>query len=461
MNLFRTKPIEQLCEAANSTTHNLKRNLGPLDLILLGIGAVIGAGIFVLTGHAAATAAGPAIVLSFVLAGFACALAALCYAELSSMIPVAGSAYTYAYAVFGEIIAWLIGWILILEFSVGAATVAIGWSGYLISFLASFGIIIPEHLAHAASAHEAGGVNLPAALIILAMSYILYRGIKLSTIFNSVIVAIKVAVILVFVFAAMGSIEPANYTPYMPFGISGVVQGAALVFFAYIGFDVVATAAQESKNPTRDVPIGILGSLLVCTILYLAVAAVLVGVMPYTELNVAAPIAKALDHIQLGALSPLIKIGAIAGLTTAMLALLLGQNRVFYAMGRDRLLPGVFAKIHPKFQTPSFATWLVGIGVALIAGLSPIGKVAELVSIGTLAAFTVVCGGVLVLRYRHPELARPFRAPLFPLLPIAGMAINFYLMLGLPLITWLFFLKWIVLGLAVYVFYSYRHARAI
>lgn len=436
----------------------LKRSLSALDLTLLGVGGIIGAGIFVLTGQAAALHSGPAIMVSFILAGIACGLAAYCYSELASMIPVAGSAYTYAYVAFGQVIAWMIGWALILEFSLGAATVAIGWSGYLVSFLDMFGIYIPHHWAIAFTVEDEGGINLPAGLIVLLLSWFLARGIKVSSILNMIVVAIKVAVILLFVAASVGYIEPANYTPFMPFGFDGVVTGAAVIFFSYIGFDIVATLAQETKNPQRDVPLGIMGSLGICTALYLAVAATLVGVISYTELNVPAPIATALDHINMGILSPIIKFGALAGLTTAMMGLLLGQNRIFYAMGRDRLLPGWTAKISDKTGTPVITTWTVGIIVAVIASLCPIKKVAELVSIGTLFAFTVVCAGVLTLRYTDPKTPRLFKVPFSPVLPVIGILANLYLMVGLPAITWVYFAGWGSFGLLVYMAYGQRKA---
>jgi APA family basic amino acid/polyamine antiporter len=453
--LFRRKSCD-FTSVENES--GLKRNLSAIDLILLGVGGIIGAGIFVLTGQAAAMHAGPAILLSFILAGFACGLAAYCYSELASMFPVAGSAYTYSYVAFGEIIAWIIGWALILEFSLGAATVAIGWSGYLVSFLETFNIHIPHYLSTAFSVDPAGGINLPAGLLILVLSWFLAHGIKISSVLNMIVVTIKVAVILTFIAAAAGYIKPENYHPFMPFGFKGVVTGGAVIFFAYIGFDIVATLAQETKNPQRDVPIGIMGSLAVCTVLYLAVASVLVGVISYTKLNVPAPIATALDSIHLGILSPLIKFGAIAGLTTAMMGLLLGQNRIFYAMGRDGLLPAWTAKIHAVKGTPHITTWVVGTVVAVIASLSPINKVSELVSIGTLFAFTVVCGGVLILRYTQPQLERKFKVPFSPVLPVLGILANFYLMIGLPQITWTYFLIWGALGVVVYLGYSRRHS---
>lgn len=437
----------------------LKRSLSALDLTMLGVGSIIGSGIFVLTGQAAATHAGPAILLSFILAGIACALAAYCYSELASMIPVAGSAYTYSYVAFGELVAWIIGWALVLEFSLGASLVGIGWSGYFVSFLEGIGIHLPPYMTHAFTVSEDGGINVPAAAIILLMTYVCYRGIKLSSILNTIIVVVKVAVILLFVGAGAGFIDTANYQPFMPFGFNGVVTGAAVIFFAYLGFDIVATLAQETKNPQKDVPTGILGSLAVCTVLYLAVALVLVGVISYTKLNVPAPIATALDHIKLGILSPVIKLGAIAGLTTAMMGLLLGQYRVFYAMGRDGLLPKWTSKVHPTYGTPHVTTWVVGVIVALVASLSPIGKVGELVSISTLFAFAVVCGGVLILRYKQPNIKRVFKAPFFPVLPILGVFANLYLMIGLPRFTWNNFLLWTALGLVIYFTYSVKRSK--
>ncbi|MGE3770823.1 MAG: amino acid permease [Bdellovibrionales bacterium] len=458
ITFFRKKSISDITESATED-EGLKRSLSATDLIMLGVGGTIGAGIFVLTGQAAANHAGPAIILSFVLAGIAAGLAAYCYAELASMIPAAGSAYTYAYVSFGELVAWMIGWLLILELSFGAAAVAIGWSGYVKSFLAGFGFEMPAMWASSMFVDEGGGFNILAALNILAVSAILYRGMKVSSVVNSIIVVVKVAVILMFVFAAGAYVDPAHYEPFMPFGFSGAVTGAAVVFFAYLGFDIVATTAQEAKNPQRDMAKGILGSLAICTVLYLAVAAVLVGVIPYAELNVAAPIAKALDHLNLSQLSPYIKIGAIAGLTTAIMGLLIGQNRIFYAMGRDGLLPKWTASVHKRFHSPHKTTAAVAVLVALMSGLLPIHALAELVSIGTLFAFTIVCGGVFWLRYKQPNQARGFKAPFFPYLPIAGVLVNIYLMIGLPFITWTYFLIWSGIGLVVYFAYSARHSK--
>ena len=385
--------------AMTAVENTLKQTLTAKDLTVLGVGAIIGAGIFVLTGIAAAKYAGPAIVVSFILAGIACALAALCYSELASMIPVSGSAYSYAYATLGELMAWIIGWDLVLEYALASSTVAIGWAGYLISFLESVGVHLPVYLTVAYLANPAEGfINLPALAIILLLTGLLIIGIRQSAAFNFVMVAIKLAVIVVFIFVGSGHIQPQNWANFAPFGFGGILTGAGVIFFAYIGFDAVSTAAQEAINPEKDVPIGIIASLLACTVLYILVAGVLTGIISYTELNVSAPIAVAVDHIGMAWLAPIIKLGAIAGLTSVMLVLLMGQSRIFYSMSKDKLLPPLFAKVHPKFQTPHFSTLLVGSAVALLAGFMPIEKLGELVSIGTLFAFVLVCGGVWSLR---------------------------------------------------------------
>jgi len=454
--LLKRKSVEALTNAENG----LKRTLTAKDLTILGVGAIIGAGIFVLTGIAAAKYAGPAIVLSFVFAGIACALAALCYSELAAMIPVSGSAYSYAYATMGELMAWIIGWDLILEYALASSTVAIGWAGYLNSFLNSIDVHLPSYLTTAYLADPAQGfINLPAVIIVLLLTGLLVVGIRQSAIFNFVMVLIKLAVIVVFIIAGAGHIQTENWSNFTPFGFGGVLTGAGVIFFAYIGFDAVSTAAQEAINPKRDVPIGIIGSLIVCTVLYILVAGVLTGVISYTELNVAAPIAVAVDHIGMSWLSPIIKLAAIAGLTSVMLVLLMGQSRIFYAMANDRLLPPLFAEIHPQFQTPHVSTIVVGFAVALLAGFMPIEKLGELVSIGTLFAFVLVCGGVLVLRSTHPELPRHFKCPAVPVVPIAGILVCLGLMAGLPLDTWVRLLVWLLIGFAIYFGYGIKHSQ--
>ncbi|NBV75236.1 MAG: amino acid permease [Methylococcaceae bacterium] len=453
--LFRRKTIEAL----TSNENGLKKTLSARDLTILGVGAIIGAGIFVLTGIAAAKYAGPAIVLSFVLAGIACALAALCYSELAAMIPVSGSAYSYAYATMGELMAWVIGWDLILEYALASSTVAIGWSGYLNSFLDNIGLHLPHYLTTAYLADPAQGfINLPAVIIILLLTGLLILGIRQSAIFNAVMVFIKLAVIVVFITVGLGNIDTANWSDFTPFGFGGVLTGAGVIFFAYIGFDAVSTAAQEAINPEQDVPKGIIGSLLICTVLYILVAGILTGVVSYTELNVAAPIALAIDHMGLNWLSPIVKLGAITGLTSVMLVLLMGQSRIFYSMAQDRLLPGVFANIHPHYQTPHWSTLIVGSAVALLAGFMPIEKLGELVSIGTLFAFVLVCGGVIVLRKTHPDMPRHFRCPAVPVLPLAGIVVCLALMAGLPLDTWIRLLVWLLIGFLIYFGYGKQHS---
>jgi APA family basic amino acid/polyamine antiporter len=508
MSLFATKSIEQLkVDAAASGEHSLKRVLGPVNLITLGIGAIIGAGIFVLTGAAAAQYAGPAIVLSFCFAGVACAFAGLCYSEFASMIPIAGSAYTYGYATLGEFIAWIIGWDLILEYSMGAATVAVGWSGYVVSILHDMGITVPPALMSAPGTalvqvpasgkwemlqnvsdlvaksgpaaagltsaaeiallpHATAIFNLPALIIVLIVTWILVVGIRESANVNSVIVIVKLAVVLIFIIAGIGYVKSVNWHPFIPpntgefgqYGFSGIVRGAGVVFFAYIGFDAVSTAAQEAKNPQRDLPLGILGSLVICTILYIAVALVLTGVVPYTALNVPDPIAVGVSAIGLPWLAVLVKAGAIAGLTSVILVMLLAQPRIFFTMANDGLLPPWAAKVHPKYRTPYITTIVTGIIVGIVAGLIPISILGELVSIGTLLAFVIVCAGVLVLRKTRPELPRPFRTPFSPVVPVLGILSCGYLMYGLPLDTWLRLIIWMAIGLLIYFGYSRNHS---
>ncbi|WP_312563076.1 amino acid permease [Anaerospora sp.] len=455
MNILRTKKIDELIASAEKK--GLKKTLGASDMVMLGVGCIIGTGIFVLTGVAAAKYAGPGIMLSFVLSGLACAFAALAYAELASMVPVAGSAYTYSYAALGEIIAWIVGWNLILEYSVGSSAVAAGWSGYMVGLLKSAGIELPK--AYTAVPADGGIVNLPAMLIAIFLSFLLVRGTKESATLNKILVFIKLAAVFIFLILAGPKVNPANWTPFMPYGFSGVAGGAAIIFFAYIGFDAVATAAEECRNPNRDLPIGIIGSLVVCTILYIAVAAVLTGVVPYTELNNAEPVAYALRAIGYNLGSALVGTGAIAGITTVLLVLMYGQTRVFFAMSRDGLIPAGICKVHPKYGTPHVITMLAGVAVALIAGFTPIGIIAELTNIGTLFAFVVAAIGVFVLRRTRPDLHRPFRCPAVSIVaPLAVISCS-YLMYNLPGETWMRFFIWSAIGFVVYFVYSYRNSE--
>lgn len=444
----------------------LNRALGPLNLVALGIGAVIGAGIFVLTGQAAAQYAGPAIVCSFLLAGAACACAGLCYAELAAMIPISGSAYTYGYATLGEFVAWIIGWDLILEYLFAASTVAVGWSGYAVSLLKDFGLVIPPSLASAPSEHGPA-INVPAMVIVAFITVLLIRGIKESALFNNIIVAVKLLVIFAFIAVGVRYINHANWRPFIPpaagpghFGWSGVFRGAGVIFFAYIGFDAVSTAAQESKNAQRDMPIGILGSLAVCTVLYIAVSLVLTGIINYSKLNVADPMAVAIDSLgpSVSWLRFFVKIGAIAGLSSVILVMMMGQPRIFYAMSKDGLLPPIFSRVHEKFRTPWLATTLTGVVAMFMAGFLPIGLLGELVSIGTLLAFAIVCLGVFVLRFTDKS-PRPFRTPLFWLTSPAGALACFWLMHSLPWETWLRLFTWMLIGFIIYFSYSIRRSR--
>lgn len=453
--LFQSKSIDDLM----AISHDLKRTLRAKDLVFLGIGAIIGAGIFVITGIAAAKYAGPAIMLSFILAGIACGLAALCYAEFTAMIPISGSAYSYAYATMGELVAWIIGWDLVLEYAMAASTVAIGWSGYLVSLLGGLGIPLPKRLTASPFVESGGFINLPAMLVVGALSYVLIIGIRESVSANNIMVLIKVSMVVLFILAGMGSVQPSHWTPFMPYGFSGVITGAGVIFFAYIGFDAVSTAAQEALNPEVDLPRGIMISLAVCTVLYLLTAAVLTGVISYTELNVPAPISKALMHIGKGGLASIIEVGALIGMTSVILVLLLGQSRVFYAMGRDGLLPPWASQVHPKYKTPHVSTMTVGIAVAFVAAFVPLNVLSELVSLGTLFAFGVVCGGVLLLRRSRPDLNRPFHCPGVPYVPVAGMLVCAYLMINLPFTTWLLFVVWMAMGLVIYFNYGIKYSE--
>jgi len=496
--LLRIKPMSMLTqEASEQGEHTLKRSLSALNLITLGIGAVIGAGIFVLTGQAAALHAGPAVALSFVLAGLTCAFAGLCYAEFASIIPIAGSAYTYGYATLGELVAWIIGWDLTLEYAFGAATVASGWSGYFNSLLQQMGIYIPPQLTattgtplvfymhqwlpvtslppgvSSAGLQSATGVcNLIAVCVVMVITAILVIGIKESANFNSIIVIVKLAIVGIFLVVGgyflmkHPDVASANWHPFVPppdghgnFGWGGIPVAAASIFFAYIGFDAVSTAAQEAKNPQRDMPIGILGSLVVCTVLYILVSIVLTGLVSYKTLNVAAPVALAIDRTGVSWGSMLVKIGAVFGLATVMLVMLLGQSRVFYSMSKDGLLPKWASAIHPKFRTPWITTIIFGAFAAIMPAFLPIDNLSQLVNIGTLLAFTIVCAGVWVLRVRHPEMARPFKTPLVPLVPILGIVSAVYLMSRLALITWAVMIGWLLVGLIIYFTYSVKHSK--
>ena len=510
--LFAKKSINKLLQEAESGSsdehggHSLKRTLSGTNLILLGIGAIIGTGIFVLTGSAAAQFAGPGLVISFIIAGIACAFAGLCYAEFASMIPIAGSAYTYGYATLGELVAWIIGWDLILEYMFGAATVAVGWSGYVVSFLRDLGIVIApqwwnapgielvqdpktnawlqvtdqltqtysgQGLDIATLPHATGVFNLVAASAIIIITAILVVGIQESARFNNFIVFIKLFVVLAFILAGgyfifrNPSLAADNWTPFVPentgefghYGWSGILRAAGVIFFAYIGFDAVSTAAQEAKNPQRDMPVGILGSLVICTILYILVSGILTGLVDYRKLNVAEPIALGIEATGYNILSDLIKIGAIAGLSSVMLVMLLGQPRIFFSMSRDGLIPKMFGKVHPRFQTPYVSSILIGVVCAITAGALPIAQLGEMTSIGTLLAFVIVCGGVWYMRVHEPERPRPFRTPLVPLIPILGMLVCFAMMASLNVHTWYRLIGWLIIGLIVYFFYSRHHSK--
>ncbi len=481
MQLTRTKPVEQSIADTEEPEHQLKKQLSALDLTVFGIGVIIGTGIFVLTGVAARENAGPAVALSFVVAGIVCGLAALCYAEFASTVPVAGSAYTYGYATLGELVAWIIGWDLVLELALGAAVVSVGWSGYFASLLETLGLSLP-----ASPAGDNAVFNVPAFLIVLILTGVILLGIKTSSRVNSVMVAIKLAVVLFVIIAGAFFIRMENYQPFIPqswpaeaggsgldqpviqalfgiapvnFGVMGIFTAAAIVFFAFIGFDIVATAAEETRNPQRDMPRGILGSLAICTALYVAVSLVVVGMQRYTELDTDAPLAEAFKSVGRGWMATLITLGALAGLTTVVMILLLGQSRVLFAMARDNLIPRGFGKVHPRWGTPYLTTITVGVIVALMAAFIPLEELAELVNIGTLFAFVVVSAGVIVLRRTRPDLPRSFRTPLVPLVPILSILACLWLMLNLPIDTWRRFLTWMLLGFLIYFFYGYSHSR--
>jgi len=476
-DLFIKKTLAQLDEEANSNKHGLKRHLGLMNLTLLGIGSVIGAGIFVLTGTAAQMHAGPAIILSFILSAFGCLLAGLCYAEFAAMIPLSGSAYTYSYATMGELMAWIIGWDLVLEYLFSTATVAVGWSGYMLSFLADFGIYLPTSMAQSPFEYDQAGwhvtgafINFPAVFIVVLLTALLVVGIRETVRFNNITVVIKVVVVLLFIGFGISHINPQNWVPFIPkntgvwgqYGWSGILTGSGVIFFAYIGFDAVSTTSQEAINPKRDLPLSILLSLLVCTVLYVGVSFVLTGMVNYKELNVAAPIALAIDRGGQGLrwLSTIIKIGTIAGLSSVILVTLLGQTRIFFSMAHDGLLWKCFAKTHSKFKTPHYSTLLTGFFTALMAGIFPIGLLGELVSIGTLLAFAIVCIGTLILRKTEPDAPRAFKTPWVPFVPVLGALVCFIQMLALPTDTWLRLIIWMAIGFVIYFGYGRKHSVA-
>lgn len=465
-NLFARKPLASLMASAAGHGPQFHRSLGAASLVALGIGGIIGAGIFSLTGVAAATNAGPAVVVSFLIAALGCAFAALCYAELASMIPIAGSAYTYAYAALGELLAWIIGWELTLEYAVGASAVSVSWSSYVTKLLAKWGLVLPQALTASPFDAVPGVVNLPAVFIICAISLLLIRGISESARVNAVIVVVKVAVVVAVIVFGAFYVNPANWVPFVPpntgeyghFGWSGVMRGAGTVFFAYIGFDAVSTAAQETRNPARDMPIGILGSLAVCTVLYIAFSLVLTGLLPYTQLGSASPVNDAISVTPFPFLHALVNLGAIAGLTSVILVMLLGQTRVFYAMAKDGLLPAVFCAVHPTRRTPWLSHLLFMALASLLCGFLPISQLGHLTSIGTLLAFIIVCLGVLVLRRTDPDHPRGFRTPLVPLVPVLGIITCGAMMVSLPRATWIMMLIWLVAGLLIYMVWGRHHS---
>ncbi|MCA9798042.1 MAG: amino acid permease [Cyanobacteria bacterium HKST-UBA04] len=476
-SLFRTKPLQKILAQSQAHKGRLKRTLSAFDLTALGIGAIIGTGIFVLTGTAAADKAGPALMLSFMFAGVACAFSALCYAEFASMLPIAGSAYTYAYSTVGELMAWIIGWDLILEYAIGSGAVASGWSHYLQKLAGQYGLIIPDWLSHdtltymgllkegavTASPLMLGGMpiafNLPASLVALFVTVLLVIGIKESARTNALIVFVKVAIILFIIVAGFFYIKPEHWTPFFPYGADGILAGAGTIFFAYIGFDAVSTAAEEAKNPTKDLPVGIIASLAVCTLLYILVTAVITGMVPYNLIDRGAPLAAAFSHVGQNWAAYIISVGAVAGLTSVLLVLMMSMPRIFFAMSRDGLLWPWFGHVHEKFGTPSNATILTGLFVAFVAGFTPIEHLAEMTSIGTLFAFSLVCAAVIILRRKAPEQERKFRVPWVPVLPVLGILFNAVMMVHLQPETWIRLVVWLVLGFIIYFGYGNKHSK--
>jgi len=465
--LFQKKTLNKILAESEGGQVHLKRTLGPVNLVALGIGAIIGAGLFSLTGIAAADHAGPAVVISFVVAAIGCAFAGMCYSEFSTMIPIAGSAYTYAYATMGEFLAWIIGWDLVIEYAIGSATVSVSWSSYVVQLLHRFSIVIPSALTHCPWDEPAGLINLPAVFVIAVVSCLLMIGISESARVNAIIVVVKLTIVVIVICVGYSYIKPENYVPFIPpntgpgeFGWSGIMRGAGVIFFAYIGFDAVSTAAQEAKKPQRDMPIGIIGSLVVCTILYILFARVLTGMVPYrTFHNDAAPVGTVIHLFPSSTLQTAIYFGIIAGYSSVILVMLLGQSRVFYSMSRDGLLPAVFSYIHPKFQTPYRSNLIVGCFAALLSGFVPISNLSHFTSIGTLLAFVIVCIGIIVMRKTNPNAARPYRTPLVPLVPILGVLVCFSMMYFLDTMTWLRLGGWLLIGLCIYFFYSRHHSH--
>lgn len=459
MKVFRRKSIGELLEQSQEGASQLRKELSTFDLTMLGIGAVIGTGIFVLTGVAAAEHAGPALIISFILSGLACAFTALCYSEFASTVPVSGSAYTYSYSVFGELIAWIIGWSLILEYGVAASAVAIGWSGYLQGLISDIGIHVPKALSAAYSPSNGTYFDLPAVLIVVFITLLLSRGVKESARFNSILVVIKVTVVLLFIGVGIFYVKPDNWHPFMPMGFQGVAAGASTVFFAYIGFDAVSTAAEEVKDPQRSMPIGIITSLSVCTLLYIIVSLILTGIVPYEKLDVNDPVAFALRYIHQDWAAGFISVGAIIGITTVLLMLVYGQTRLFFAISRDGMLPRIFSRASEQSHTPVINSWITCTFICFFAAVLPLGKLAQLTNIGTLFAFILVSLGVLILRRTQPDLKRGFRVPLVPWIPLLAILFCLYLVLNLKMLTWISFLIWLVAGLAVYFLYGYRHSN--